>query len=67
MFIKLSRLILLAAICIAGVALAQAQSTVPAAKAKPTNTAVATFAGGCFWCMEGPFDVLTGVISTTSG
>ena len=67
MFIKLSRLILLAVIGIAGVALAQAQSTVPAAKAKPTNTAVATFAGGCFWCMEGPFDVLTGVISTTSG
>jgi peptide-methionine (S)-S-oxide reductase len=29
--------------------------------------ATATFAGGCFWCMEGPFDVLEGVISTTSG
>jgi peptide-methionine (S)-S-oxide reductase len=27
----------------------------------------ATFAGGCFWCMEPPFDVLPGVISTTSG
>jgi peptide-methionine (S)-S-oxide reductase len=32
-----------------------------------TNTATATFAGGCFWCMEGPFDELQGVISTTSG
>jgi peptide-methionine (S)-S-oxide reductase len=31
------------------------------------NTAVATFAGGCFWCMEGPFDKLQGVTSTTSG
>jgi peptide-methionine (S)-S-oxide reductase len=30
-------------------------------------TATATFAGGCFWCMEGPFDKLPGVISTTSG
>jgi peptide-methionine (S)-S-oxide reductase len=30
-------------------------------------TAVATFAGGCFWCMEAPFDQLDGVISTTSG
>ena len=30
-------------------------------------TAKATFAGGCFWCMEGPFDVLDGVLSTTSG
>ncbi|MDD0851869.1 peptide-methionine (S)-S-oxide reductase MsrA [Halobacteriovorax sp. GB3] len=27
----------------------------------------ATFAGGCFWCMEPPFDKLTGVVSTTSG
>ncbi|OFW68270.1 MAG: peptide-methionine (S)-S-oxide reductase [Actinobacteria bacterium RBG_13_63_9] len=29
--------------------------------------AVATFAGGCFWCMEPPFDKLDGVTSTTSG
>ena len=27
----------------------------------------ATFAGGCFWCMEPPYDKLDGVISTTSG
>ena len=27
----------------------------------------ATFAGGCFWCMEPPYDKLAGVISTTSG
>ena len=31
------------------------------------ETATATFAGGCFWCMEPPFDKLDGVISTTSG
>ncbi|MEQ8660108.1 MAG: peptide-methionine (S)-S-oxide reductase MsrA, partial [Gammaproteobacteria bacterium] len=35
--------------------------------AMSAQTAVATFAGGCFWCMEGPFDVLDGVVSTTSG
>lgn len=29
--------------------------------------AVATFAGGCFWCMEPPYDKLDGVISTTAG
>ncbi len=29
--------------------------------------ATAIFAGGCFWCMEQPFDVLPGVVSTTSG
>jgi peptide-methionine (S)-S-oxide reductase len=27
----------------------------------------AIFAGGCFWCMEVPFDKLDGVLSTTSG
>ena len=27
----------------------------------------ATFAGGCFWCMEHPFDALPGVVSVTSG
>jgi peptide-methionine (S)-S-oxide reductase len=32
-----------------------------------TNLAKATFAGGCFWCMEPPFDKLNGVVSTTSG
>jgi peptide-methionine (S)-S-oxide reductase len=30
-------------------------------------TAKATFAGGCFWCMEPPYDELEGVISTISG
>jgi peptide-methionine (S)-S-oxide reductase len=32
-----------------------------------TALAKATFAGGCFWCMEPPFDKLEGVVSTTSG
>lgn len=32
-----------------------------------SGTSVAVFAGGCFWCMEKPFDVLDGVLSTTSG
>jgi len=31
------------------------------------DTAKATFGGGCFWCMEPPFDKLDGVIATTSG
>ena len=38
-----------------------------ATSAVDRNTAVATFAGGCFWCMEPPFDKLDGVLSTTSG
>jgi peptide-methionine (S)-S-oxide reductase len=42
-------------------ATAQAPAT---ATPKP---AVATFAGGCFWCVEADFDKVDGVISTTSG
>ncbi len=33
----------------------------------PPGHEVAIFAGGCFWCMEPPFDKLPGVDSTTSG
>ena len=33
----------------------------------PPGSAVATFAGGCFWCMEAPFDKVDGVLATTSG
>ncbi len=35
------------------------------ASAQPT--AKATFAGGCFWCVEADFDKVPGVVSTTSG
>jgi peptide methionine sulfoxide reductase msrA/msrB len=31
------------------------------------TVARATFAGGCFWCLEAPFDKVPGVLSTTSG
>ncbi len=33
----------------------------------PPPLAKATFAGGCFWCVEADFDKVEGVISTTSG
>jgi peptide-methionine (S)-S-oxide reductase len=39
----------------------------PPAQAAEPALAKATFAGGCFWCMERPFDKLPGVASTTSG
>jgi peptide-methionine (S)-S-oxide reductase len=35
--------------------------------AQQSATAKATFAGGCFWCVEADFDKVPGVISTTSG
>lgn len=42
-------------------------SSAQTAKPAAASTAKATFAGGCFWCMEPPYDKLPGVISTTSG
>lgn len=36
-------------------------------KPVPDDAAVATFAGGCFWCMEPPFEKLDGVYSVVSG
>ena len=44
-----------------------AGSVFPTAQAGSPQLAKATFAGGCFWSMEPPFDKLEGVISTTVG
>lgn len=54
----LSSVLLLASLAAAGAASAQSA---------PPNAAKATFAGGCFWCVEADFDKVDGVISTTSG
>jgi peptide-methionine (S)-S-oxide reductase len=51
------------AVLIAGSALAQGQPS----KGQPAKSAKATFAGGCFWCVEEAMDMVPGVISTTSG
>jgi peptide-methionine (S)-S-oxide reductase len=50
-----------------GLAALTALAALGAAPAPAQERAKATFAGGCFWCMEPPFDKLDGVISTTSG
>ncbi|HYH46693.1 MAG TPA: peptide-methionine (S)-S-oxide reductase MsrA [Thermoanaerobaculia bacterium] len=70
--------VLLASALLAGIAgmagTAAAQSPAPrprpnppAVKTDKAALAKATFAGGCFWCMEPPFDKIDGVVSTTSG
>jgi peptide-methionine (S)-S-oxide reductase len=63
---NLSRIVLMICVCgLLTLAHAETEKTPPSADA--TKQAKATFAGGCFWCMEPPFDKLNGVISTTSG
>jgi peptide-methionine (S)-S-oxide reductase len=55
---------LLTALALGAAAPAWPQGAAPASKAA---TAKATFAGGCFWCMEEAYDKVPGVISTVSG
>jgi peptide-methionine (S)-S-oxide reductase len=56
---------LLFALLLSTLSLGSAHAQMPGAAG--AAQAKATFAGGCFWCMEPPFDKLDGVISTTSG
>ena len=62
-------LVFAAALLLGSAAIGHAQTPKPAVKpaAAGSNYANAIFAGGCFWCMEPPYDKLDGVISTTSG
>jgi peptide-methionine (S)-S-oxide reductase len=55
------RLLLSLMLVLAAAGVASAQS------APGTKQAIATFAGGCFWCVESDFDKVPGVISTISG
>jgi peptide-methionine (S)-S-oxide reductase len=43
------------------------QTTNNDARAESADLAKATFAGGCFWCMQPAFDGLPGVVSTQVG
>jgi len=52
------------------VAVGSVRAQAPASTAvgpAPAGLSKATFAGGCFWCVESDFDKVPGVISTTSG
>ncbi len=55
-----------AALLALGATAARSDEATRQAEPPAAGLAVAAFAGGCFWCMEPPFDKLAGVVSTTS-
>ncbi len=60
-------LLLAALVGALGLSLAAAEEPTKRAEAPGPGLAVATFAAGCFWCVEPPYDKTEGVVSTTSG
>lgn len=60
-------LLVLTLLLVPALAGAAATEGSPAMTESQTRYQKATLAGGCFWCMEPPFEKLDGVISVTSG
>jgi len=58
---------ILAGIPLSPPALPAAGGRLPPALTRADTLEVATFAGGCFWCMEEAFDAVPGVKATISG
>jgi peptide-methionine (S)-S-oxide reductase len=63
----IARFLIVAAAFIAGITTGAAQAQAPKPAAAATATVKATFAGGCFWCVEEAFDKVPGVVSSISG
>ncbi|HEY5999768.1 MAG TPA: peptide-methionine (S)-S-oxide reductase MsrA [bacterium] len=69
-----ARCVLSSLLCAAAACALAAGAGSPAASAadapraaEPAKLLTATFAGGCFWCMQAPYDRLPGVVSTEAG
>jgi peptide methionine sulfoxide reductase msrA/msrB len=71
MDIKLASVLMPALLLIGCARMRDSDSKTEAEATAPTSieaaTATATFAGGCFWCMEPPFEKLDGVATVVSG
>ena len=67
-FLKIALLLILIS-CTATLETAEKEITMTTENEKLTDTGnqKAYFAGGCFWCMEPPFEALEGVLGATSG
>jgi len=65
---RLSAVLAVALLLSAGLFLgASPKSRAAEARAAEDGLEVATFAGGCFWCVESDFDKVPGVVRTISG
>ncbi|MDC3201195.1 peptide-methionine (S)-S-oxide reductase MsrA [Acidimicrobiia bacterium] len=67
-FLKFALLLILIS-CTATLETAEKEIIMTTENEKSTDTGnqKAYFAGGCFWCMEPPFEALDGVLGATSG
>jgi peptide-methionine (S)-S-oxide reductase len=63
----MKRILVSLALALGLAAPALAEGPTKLAAPPPEGLAVATFAAGCFWCVEPPYDKTEGVVSTTSG
>lgn len=54
-------------VALAGATVDPAAAQTPKPAAEKPAVAKATFAGGCFWCVEEAFDKIPGVVGTISG
>ena len=58
---------LIALLIFGGMYMAMAEGQGAGVGSRPGKVEIATFAGGCFWCMEPPFEKLKGVHAVISG
>src|SRR5664280_3345102 len=65
--VRMQRLLFSLALILAALGFGPGLASAQNAPQPQPGQAVATFAGGCFWCTESDFDHVKGVISTTSG
>lgn len=64
---KLKVITLAAIVLISGVYLAYSPKETTETPSDLSEYSVATFAGGCFWCMEASFEATFGVVESVSG
>lgn len=63
----LFKIFIVSLICVCFVVLANGQDKTMIKNEEESKMEKATFAGGCFWCMESPFEELNGVTEVIAG